>query len=463
MRQRICVIAAWMLAFVLSAAGIWYIVNDTGGVRVSLPGELQSSPGNAGGIRNTEQTEEVWSDSRSAAVFPYQEKTIPVAFSWWGNDERHFYTLKGLNLFGEKNPGIQVSHKFGVWDGFEGKNRVYMKSKTNADVMQINYNWLEEFSPDGTGYYDLSKVKDEIELSGYKPADLQAGERGGVLNAIPIAYNSTVFFYNKSIYDRYGLPIPETWDDLFAAAERMRQDGIYPLGLMRKHLVQCLVAYYEQTSGRHMIEDGTISMEEEDVERILMFYKRLVEEKVIPIIDDFDAEDFTAGRVAGVGCWTSDASRYCEKLSERGSEVALGRKLVQKDGSTLYGWYIKPATMYAISATTKHPKEAAKLLNFLLNDSDMILLQGLEKGVPANQNARSVLREAGKLKGFEYQANINMMNDRSRVEVMVPLMENADLIDVFKKYGDEYLFGRQELSQSAEKILTEIRQIALAK
>jgi oligogalacturonide transport system substrate-binding protein len=52
-----------------------------------------------------------------------------------------------------------------------------MNSGTNADVMQINFNWLEEYSADGTGYYDLNKLKDLIDLSGYTSEDLKVGQR----------------------------------------------------------------------------------------------------------------------------------------------------------------------------------------------------------------------------------------------------------------------------------------------
>ena len=42
-----------------------------------------------------------------------------------------------------------------------------MNSKTETDVMQINFGWLSEYSADGRGYYDLEKVSDVIDLSVY--------------------------------------------------------------------------------------------------------------------------------------------------------------------------------------------------------------------------------------------------------------------------------------------------------
>ena len=56
----------------------------------------------------------------------------------------------------------------------------------------------------------------------------------------------------------------------------------------------------------------------------------------------------------------SDAVNYCTPLEENGSEVIVGDYL-QDAAAKKFGWCVKPATMYAISATTEYPEEAAKL------------------------------------------------------------------------------------------------------
>ena len=91
--------------------------------------------------------------------------TDEISFSWWGNDERHNYTLEGVDLFERENPGISVDCKYSVWSGYENRNRIYMLSGDEPDVMQINYNWIRQYSPDGNGYYDLYQLSDYIDLS----------------------------------------------------------------------------------------------------------------------------------------------------------------------------------------------------------------------------------------------------------------------------------------------------------
>ena len=332
-----------------------------------------------------------------------------------------------------------------------------MKSHTNADVMQINYSWLHTYSPDGTGYYNLNYLTDVLDLSRYTEADLALGTVNGHLNAIPIAYNMSVFFYNKDVYDRYGLDIPKTWDDLFQAAERMSKDGIYPIGMVKKHLFLGLVAHFEQTTGRVLFTaDGSYCGTAEDWVEILDFYKQLLEKKVIPRVEDFDATDFENGTTAGASCWASDATRYCAELSASGVNVVIGNNIMEP-GALRSGWYTKPATLYAISATTQHPKEAARFLNFLINDADMARLQGTEKGVPISERALDALKSSRQVDSLEYAAAQEIREMQDENAIMIPQLESSTVMDAFKNTADKYLYGKESLEVCAAEINAQLQ------
>lgn len=391
-------------------------------------------------------------------IYRQETEQTAISYAWWGNDERHQYTLTGIRVFEDKNPDIRVDHTYGVWDGYETRNQVFMRSHTNADVMQINYSWLHTYSPDGTGYYNLNDLADVLDLSRYTKADLALGTVNGHLNAIPIAYNMPVFFYNQDIYDRYGLAIPKTWDDLFAAAERMSKDGIYPIGMVKKQMFLSMIAHFEQTTGRVLYTaDGSYCGMPEDWAEMLSFYKELVDRKVIPSVSDFGATDFVNGTVAGTCCWASDATRYCEGLKAAGANVVIGDNLMTP-GALRSGWYTKPATLYAISATTQHPKEAARFLNFLINDADMARLQGTEKGVPISERALDALKSSRQLDSLEYAASQEIMEMQDRNEVMIPQLEAATVMDTFKNTADKYLYDKESLEACAAEIHAQLQE-----
>lgn len=397
----------------------------------------------------------------SEKIHRASQEPVDISFSWWGNDGRNEYTMEGVRLFEENHmseegrPLIDVSCRFGVWNGFPHREQMAMESKTNADVMQVNYAWLAQYSSDGTGYYDLNRSKDVIDFSNYSDDDLAFGTRNGKLNAIPIAYNADTAIYNQDVYRSFGLELPKTWDDLFAAAKVMSPKGIFPMSAVKKHMWLMMVAWYEQTYGHPAFsEDGTCKMQQSEVEAMLSFYKRLIDEKVCPPVDEADT-DFFNQTAAGILCWISDTDRYGDDLIEKGADIEPGT--LYTNGTSGTGWYMKPATMYAISSTTRHPAEAATLLNYLVSDEQMVLLQGTEKGIPINRKAFETLESHDKLMGITEKAQQVFENERETLSAMPNILENDDVIGAFKSAGDKYIYGEDTLPSCAAEVLKAAR------
>lgn len=396
--------------------------------------------------------------SKECVITPTDDATN-ISFSWWGTDVRHEYTMNGIEEFTRMNPNISIDMNYGEWDGFEHRNQMAMLSNMESDVMQINFAWLSQYSKDGNGYYNLYDLSDEINLDTYDKDDLSYGIIDGKLNAVPIAFNTYTFYYNKSVYDQYGANIPSTWDELVDAAKVLREHDVYPLGMAKKQLFLMLIAHFEQETGRHFFsEDGQLLASEEDIEDILKFYKMLFDEKVICPIDSFDRNSYMSGTVAGVLSWISDTSKYADSIESTGAKVALGDNLVTED-CKLQGWYVKPATMYAIKKDTEHPKEAAEFLNFLINSEEMADLQRTEKGIPASKRQVDYLVRQGKIESFEYDATCKMRENIDSYDTMIPIMENEDIIAAFKIDADEYLYGKLTKEECSQRILMDIKVI----
>jgi oligogalacturonide transport system substrate-binding protein len=358
--------------------------------------------------------------------------------------------MNAVDLFQQMNEDITVSYRYGVWDGFEKRTKVWMASGAQADVMQINYGWLTQYSPDGEGFYDLYQLSDYIDLSTYTASDLTFGEVNGKLNAIPIAFNTTTIYYNSSILNSHGLDVPQTWEDLFDAAAVLRDDDIYLLGMPQKQLFLFLISYYEQESGSSFFsQDGQLLATPETLEPLLVFYKQMVDEHVVMPVDQFSIIKFTNGEVAGSLFWISDADKYCGALEDNGVEPLIA-PYPTFSGGTLSGWYMKPATMYAISSTTQYPEASAKLLNFLVNSAEMADYQQTEKGVPVSSAAIDELTSKDLLDGYGYESTQQMWSVKSSMEIMLPVMEDENVIAAFKQGADEYLYDQASLSDCAQ-------------
>lgn len=390
-----------------------------------------------------------------------KEDPISIEFDWWGNDSRHNYTMEAIKIFNNQNPNIAVNYRYGEWAGYEKRNKVRMMSNTSADVMQINYAWLDTYSSDGEGYYDINELTDYIDLSGYSEEDLQFGMQNGKLNALPIAFNTPTIYYNQDLYDKYGLSLPATWEDLFDAAKVMSKDNIYPIGMLKKQLFLFLIAYYEQTTGKAFFdENGKLQLTAKDMEYVLEFYKRLIDEKVMLTVDQWKRNDLTSGSTAGALFWVSDSDNYCGSIEGGGFKPVLGEYPgVKEHTGGKSGWYMKPATMYAISKNSENPKEAAILLDYLVNSPEMAMQQNTEKGIPVSDKAFSTLEKEGLLTGYCAAANDKMMSERDSMAIMLPVMENETVINAFKNGADNYLYDKADLHETAESIVSEMNEI----
>lgn len=392
-------------------------------------------------------------------VVTSQAEQIDISLSWWGNDVRHEYTLESVKEFERLHPNINVTCSYAEWSGYQARNTVRMVSDTEADVMQINYAWIQEYSPDGNQFYDINKLSEYIDLSNFSEESLSSGMKNGKLNAVPIALNVMTVYINKTIYDKYNLDIPKTWEDFFEAAKIMN-DETYPLAMTAKGAWFFVTSYAEQVTGkRFMEEDGTINFNSKDVEIMIEMYCRLLNEKVIPQVEYFDRLNMDDGSYAGCVSWLSDASNFCSNAVNNGYEIVIA-DYTSKDGQNIgQGWYTKPATMLAISKNTEYPKESAMLLDFLLNSDENAKLQKIEKGIPISQSARKYLEENNLIEGLQYDAFLKMNEYQQNFKVLSPYFENADIMDAFMDSCNAVLYEKENKSDMAKAFLNKCSDI----
>lgn len=383
----------------------------------------------------------------------YERKNqVEISLSWWGNDVRNEYTLEAINQFEKLHPDIRVNCSYSEWSGYKSRYDVQMVSNTEADVMQINYSWLHEHSPEGSGYYDIEKLQEQVDLTNFREEELAYGRQNGTLNAVPIALNTQTMYINKTIYSQYGLDVPETWDDLFNAARVMNGEH-YPMSMTSKSSWFFIIAYAEQITGKQfMTQDGKLLFDAGDIEIMLDFYKRLVDEKVIPQIEYYDRLEISSGKYAGTIAWLSDASAYCDGAVENGYEIIAADYPHTAETAAGAGWYAKPATLYAVSRNTGYPEEAAMLLEFLLNSEEMAELQGIEKGIPLSNSAQDYLEENDRLEGMQYTAFEKMEEYNDRLSVISPYFENDDLIDEFRDGCNAVYYGKSDIGEKAKEL-----------
>ena len=106
---------------------------------------------------------------------------VTLRFWWWGNDDRHQATLNMIKNFESENPKIDIKAEYVGFGSMEEKVTTMLTGgeSTTPDIMQLDRAQVARFSPEGDGFYDLSKIKG-IDLSTYDEEFLKTGQFNGV-------------------------------------------------------------------------------------------------------------------------------------------------------------------------------------------------------------------------------------------------------------------------------------------
>lgn len=352
------------------------------------------------------------SSDAAAADDSYEDCTLTM--SWWGGDSRHEATLAAIEAFEAQYPGITVEPTYAAWDGWEEKMATAFAAGTAQDVNQVNWNWITQYDADGTVFLNLNDYAGVIDLTQVDPAYLAMCEASdGSQAGVPISMTGRIFYWDKTTFDEVGVEIPTTLEDLKACGEafKAKGDDYYPLALGEYDRMILMVYYLESVYGTDWVTDGTLNYTQEQIVEGLNFIQSLEDAHVIPSIATIAGDgaasldqnqNWIDGHYAGIFEWDSSASKFSAALEE-GREFAVGDYLT--DLGDFNGGYAKVSMCWAINSNCAHPKEAALLVNYLMNNEEAATILKSERGIPVSQIALSTADAAGLLDGTVVEAN----------------------------------------------------------
>ena len=334
------------------------------------------------------------------------EEETTITFSWWGGDARHNATQEAVDLFMEKNPDIKVETSFGAWSGWEEKLSTQFSSGTAEDMNQVNWNWIEAYSSDGSVFVDLRDHADIIDLEQFPEDTLDVCTVADKLQGMPISMTGRIFYWNANTYEEAGLEIPTTLEELKAAGEVFQNelgDDYYPLVMGEYDRMIFMVYYLESVYGKPWVEEGELQYSAEEIAEGLQLFLDLEEAHVIPTIEKLTGDgassldknpNWMEGKYAGLFEWDSAATKMRDALNNP-EHFTVGEYFT--DMGEYQRWIHQGIQAFAITETADEAQReaAAKLIDFLLNDEEAIVILGL-RGIPNSAKALEVLKARGR-------------------------------------------------------------------
>jgi oligogalacturonide transport system substrate-binding protein len=327
-----------------------------------------------------------------------------ITLSWWGTTDRNVATYQAIELFEAKYPQYKVEGDQSTWSGYQTTLYNRLERGREADIFQVNYNWL--YSMDGEYYFlDLNEL--HLDLTNYPTEEHDPLTINGKLLGLSVSETGYVFYLNQSVYTAAGInTIPRTWDELITAGEAIgaaSNGQKYALGRLDPQQVSMLLfSYISQKTGKNVIGSyNKLNFTRAELEDGFAFLNDLRSSNVLIPSNQNDTHAngptnpqwVTYQNYGGIMQWNTAVSEYQNELPETATLVTAG--MFQQTLGEEAGMYKKVSMALAVSkrvAESESKKLAVKtFLEFITTDPEAVKILGVDRGVPSHQTARTIL------------------------------------------------------------------------
>jgi len=404
-----------------------------------------------------------------ATAQPARAQDSVLRFAWWGGGARHQATLKAIAAFERKNPGVKIKAEYMGFNGYLERLTTQIAGGSEPDVMQINWAWMAMFSKRGNGFTDLNQYKQLLALDQFSAEDLAMGTVAGRLNALPVSYSARVLLWNEAAFKRAGVPLPTTWDELFATGKQFRQklgDQAYPLDGELYDMMLLAQAYVQQKYGTPYVDPKLpqVAMSPAAALEWVQIYKKLIDGHVATPLKlraslggaekaTEQQQDWVVGNWAGNFTWDSSIGLR-ESTLDKQQKLTLG-DFPTLPGAKNSGMFGRPTVMFAVGRNSKKAEIAARLINFLLCDPEAALILGRTRGVPLVDSQFQLLVKEKKLPELELRAyeQIKKQKLAGNIALPSPLFEHARMQKFMREVFETVAYGKTSDQDAATRLI----------
>lgn len=334
---------------------------------------------------------------------------ITLEFAQWWEPELPDNSLRGLmDEFEKDNPGIKVKLLSGPYASTREQIVAGAAAGTMSDVVGLDGAWVNDFAKQGA----IANLSDVMKKASYDDSKLVSQVKvDDKTYSIPVTNFVYPMFVNQEILDKAGIKeAPKTREEFAKAAKAVTNDNVkgwaLPLSLEAPNGIQNDVMPWAWASGGSMLKDGKPFLEgNKDVEDVVTYIKKLWDDQVIApgaltMKEQDKVEEFTNGRVAMM----IDSLAHVNLIRKNNPNLKFDLSPLPakagydgKRGMPFASWGI------GISANTKHPEQAWKLVEFLLSKDINAKLCDAANAFPGNKDAKPSFIEKDEILAKAYE------------------------------------------------------------
>lgn len=375
-----------------------------------------------------------------ATLFFGCDKALAVTeIEFWQtmNNEESKTLTDVISKFEKLNPDIKIKAQSVPFSDAQNKFKIAAGAGNAPDVFRAEIAWIAELAELGF-LFDLSATFAKDDQKDFLASPMAYGQYKGKIWAVPQGTDCLALLYNKDMFSKAGLKVPEDLSALITAGQKLSdpKNGTYALGLNpESYWVQAFIWAY----GGQLIDVETRKAKISDKESLsgVQFFVDLHHKYKIasPEVDFVNGYNnmmtaFKQGKTAMIinGPWsTSDILTGSEFKGKNNLGVARIPKGPSGYGSPVGG------NSLVIFAGSKKKEAAYKFIQFLTSTENQVTFAGNHNWLPTRSSAYQspVVKNNEILQGFKNQIEV------ARNRPVIP--EGARIYTSFDKGVQEVL------------------------
>ncbi|MFC8733505.1 ABC transporter substrate-binding protein [Luteimicrobium sp. NPDC057192] len=390
---------------------------------------------------------------------------VTIKFSWWGSDSRVTSTQQIIAAFEKEHPNIKVEPVNTSWDEYFEKMNVMAAGNDLPDVMTQDDRYLTEYATRGL-LADLGSL--DVDTSKIDPAVVDTGKIDGKLYGIASGVNVHAVVADPDAFKAAGVALPDdktwTWEDYSkTAAEITKKSGGKVYGVQNYSFIEPVLEVYARQHGQEMFTaDGKLGISED---LIASWFQRSVDQ--IKSKAEPSASTATEVQAAGVDGSLPATNKgamawfWSNQLAAIEKDAGHSLVLLRAPGDHEFsntGEYLRAAMSYSVSAKSKHPKEAAELVDFMLNSQEAGDINLTDRGLPSNLDVRqAILPKLSAADNTSAEFIESLTADKMfDVQKPVPPKGSGEVSDITGRINSDVIFGKKSPEDAAKAWIDEV-------
>jgi multiple sugar transport system substrate-binding protein len=404
------------------------------------------------------------SSSPAASQAPSSSGPEPVTLriAWWGSQPRHDYTLQVIEMYQQANPHVKIEPEYASWDDYWKRLAPQAAAGNLPDILQMDLSYITQYADNGQ-LEDLTPyLNKEIDVSDVSESALSGGRLGDKLYGFNLGVNALQVHYDPALLQKIGLdklPDDWTWDTYLELGRKAKDAGLYFETGLRPEV---FFAYYLRQNGQRLYSPDGTSLGYDNDQLFVDYFTRTRDmvlmgasptPDVTAQIKGIEDDPLVKGQAISVWQWSN---QYV------GLQTAAGRPLEMHPlpgPNVKQGMFLKASMFFSIASNSKHKEEAAKFINFFINDIEANKLIKGDRGVPVAGKVKEALKpllppELQKV--FEY---IQWAEQNSSPADPPDPVGTAEIIALFKDLDDMMKFEQITPEEAAKRFREEANAI----